>query len=66
MKVLTNKEFENMTNYYVKIKYKCKCGRRVIIPKFKDYALCDWCNNYVFKDKKTEDLFRIKELIKRK
>lgn len=66
MKILTNKEYDNMTNYYDKIKYKCKCGRRVVISKNKNYALCDWCNNYVFKTKKAEDLYRLKELIKRK
>lgn len=66
MKILTNKEFENMQNYYDKIKYTCRCGRRVVISKYKDYALCDWCNNYVFKSKKAEDIYRIKELMKRK
>lgn len=66
MKVLTNKEFKNMTNYYDKIKYKCKCGHKVVIPAWKDSSLCDYCGILVFKDKKAEDLFRIKELIKRK
>lgn len=61
-KVLTNKEFNNMSNNYEKVKYQCKhCGHKVVIPYWVDKQLCSWCGNYVFKNKKDEDLYRIKE-----
>ena len=61
-KVLTNKEFNTMSNNYAKVKYQCKnCGHKVVIPYWVDKQLCDWCGHYVFKNKKDEDLYRIKE-----
>lgn len=64
-KILTVKEFERMTEEYDKVKYKCsKCGHKEIIPKWKDKTICSWCGNYVFKDKKEEFKYRIKEKIK--
>lgn len=53
-----------MTDEYEKVKYICKCGHRVVIPKWVDKQLCDWCGRYVFKDKKSEFKYRIKEAIK--
>ena len=59
-----DKEFQNQAEYYSKIKYECKnCGHKVVIPTFQKKNICDWCGNYVFKNKKDEDLFRIKEKI---
>lgn len=55
------KEFERRAKEYDKVKYKCKCGHRVIIPKWLDKTPCDWCGNYVFKTKKDEDIYRIME-----
>lgn len=40
-KMLTTKEYKRMTDEYDKVKYKCKCGRRVVIPKWVDKQLCD-------------------------
>ena len=65
-KLLTVKEYERMTDEYDKVKYKCKCGHKVVIPKWVDKNICDWCGNYVFKDKKEEFKYRVKEKIKRK
>jgi len=62
--ILTIKEFKKMTDEYDKVKYKCKCGHRVVIPKWVDKQLCDWCGSYVFKDKKREFEYRLKEKIK--
>ena len=62
--ILTIKEFKRMTDEYEKVKYICKCGHRVVIPKWVDKQLCDWCGRYVFKDKKTEFKYRIMEAIK--
>ena len=62
-KILTVDEFERMTQEYDKVKYKCKCGHRVIIPVWKDKQLCSWCGNYVFKDKKEEFEYKIKQIM---
>ena len=45
-------------------RYKCKCGHTSIIPYNSDKILCKWCHNYVFKDKKAEFMYRVKERIK--
>ena len=64
-KVLTEKEFERMTEEYDKVKYTCKCGRRVVIPEWRDKEVCSWCGMYVFKDKKAEFEYRLKERLKK-
>lgn len=40
---------------------KCACGHSIVIPACVNMVLCRWCGNYVFKDKKTEFEFRLKE-----
>lgn len=64
-KLLTIKEYKRMTDNYEKAKYICKCGHRVIIPKWVDKQLCDWCNCYVFKNKQDEFKYRLEEKIKK-
>lgn len=58
------RQFKLMTKEYDKVKFLCKCGHRVIIPSWRDKTLCSWCNNYVFKDKKSEFEYRMKEKLK--
>lgn len=65
-KLLTKKEFKRMTEEYSKVKYTCKCGHRVIIPKWIDKQICGWCGQYVFKSKKDEFEFRMQEQMKRR
>lgn len=65
-RMITIKEFENMSNEYDKVKYLCKCGHKVVIPKWVDKQICDWCGNYVFKTKQDEFKFRMQENIRRK
>lgn len=38
------------------------CGHSVLFSR-KDKAICSWCKHYVFKDKKTEFEYRLKESI---
>ena len=64
--LLTDKEYKRMTEEYNKVKYKCKCGHRVVIKHSQTKAICSWCGSYVFKDKKTEFNYRISEQIKRR
>lgn len=62
--LLTNDEWKRMTDNLDKVKYRCNCGHRIIIPKAMDKKVCDWCGNYVFKNKKDEFKYRVKEKIK--
>lgn len=63
-KLLTKKEFSRMADEYDKVKYMCKCGHKVVIPAWVDKQVCSWCKRYVFKSKKDEVLYRIKERMK--
>lgn len=50
------------SEYYDKIKVKCeKCGHSIIMPRWVDKQLCDYCGKYRFRDKKTEFMYRLKE-----
>ncbi len=63
--ILTAKEWKRMLDELDKVKYRCSCGKRTIISKKDDKAICSWCGNYVFKDKKEEFKYRIKEKTKK-
>ena len=63
-KLLTVEEFSRMSNEYDKVKYRCKCGRRVVIPARVDKQICSWCGRYVFKNNQEEFKYRIKEKMK--
>lgn len=63
-KTLSTKEYRNMQNEYDKVKYTCQCGHKVVIPYNVDKKVCSWCKRYVFKCKKDEVLYRIKERMK--
>lgn len=65
-KMLTPKEFKRMTEEYDKVKFTCKCGHRVVIPKWVDKQICGWCGQFVFKDKKKEFEYRMQEKMKRR
>ena len=49
-----------------KIQHKCKCGHTVTIPEFVEKQLCTHCGNYVFKNKKDEFNYRMKEQMSKK
>ena len=45
---------------------KCKnCGHTIVLVR-QDKKICDWCGHYVFKDKKAEFKYRLKEQLLRK
>ena len=61
-RVLTTREYERMMDEYEKVKYKCnRCGRKIVIPEWVDKNVCDWCGHYVFKNKKDEFIYRMRE-----
>ena len=37
-----------------KLKVTCKCGHRVLIPKFLKKRICNWCGHWVYKNRKEE------------
>lgn len=57
--------FQRITDEYSKVKYKCSCGHKVIIPAWVDKQICSWCNNYVYKNKQDEFKDRVKEKLRR-
>ena len=63
-KILSINEFNKLSNELDKVKYKCKCGHRVVIPYFMDKNICSWCHRYVFKSKEAEFKYRLKEKLK--
>lgn len=60
------KDIIKYTEEITKGKMKCKCGHSVIIPPQIKKVICHWCGNYVFKDKKAEFEYRIKEQFNKK
>ena len=42
-------------------KITCSCGHSVIMPIRKDKIICRWCGKYVFKNKRVEFIYRVKE-----
>ena len=59
------KTFDEETKMFEEFKkntYKCKCGHGVLITSTEDKKLCNWCGNYVFKDKKAEFKYRMENL----
>lgn len=61
-KTLTLKEYERMASEYAKVKYECSnCGHKVVIPYHVEKQLCNWCHNYVFKNKQDEFRYRLNE-----
>lgn len=61
---LSIKELSKLSDELAKVMYKCKCGHKVVIAHNKDKMICSWCGSYVFKDKKREFEYRLKEKIK--
>ena len=59
------KEIKSYDSALEEVKVRCKCGHRVIIPYWVDKQLCNWCKSYVFRDKKIEFEYRMKEKVKR-
>ena len=67
MKVRTeaDKKFQRQSDNIQAVQYQCKCGHKVIIPKWVDKQICGWCGTYVFKNKKDEFEYRMKERLKK-
>ena len=52
------------SNVFQDYMIKCKCSHTVLFTGMKDRIICTHCGNYVYKDKKTEMKYKMKELLK--
>lgn len=60
---ITTKEAQIMLDSWYDIRYICKCGHSVYIPCYVDKLICSHCGRYVFREKKEEFKYRLKEVI---
>lgn len=44
----------------------CKCGHSVFVPHYVRRRLCDWCNRWVYRDKKEEFKDKMQSELRRK
>ena len=64
---LSNKDIQKLYEEKQKHRVVCKCGHTNIILNKSNMCICSHCRQMVFKDKKTEFEYRMKEnLIKEK
>ena len=55
--------FQRQAEEYQKIKIQCKnCGYKAVIPVWVDRQVCNWCGNYVYRNKQLE----FKEMLKKR
>ena len=59
------KEYERRTDELDKVKIRCEwCGHRVIVPIKVKKRLCTWCGHWVFRDKKEQFKYKLKNAMK--
>lgn len=67
--MVKNEKIEKPIEYWHKmgqIRHYCpKCKHSLVIPVFMDRNLCDWCGNWVYKDKQTEFRYKLQERMKK-
>ena len=60
----TFKQIEKEDKAFSDYKVKCKCSHVIIMTSVKDRVMCDHCGHYVYRDKKAEYKYKMKELLK--
>ena len=60
-KCINTKFIDELSKY----KVKCKCGHTQILTNRFDRVLCSYCGNYIYRDKKTEFMYKLKDIEKR-
>lgn len=58
--------YQKITNELDKVKIRCSCGHRVVVPLKIGKVLCSWCGHYVYRDKQLEFKEKILEKMKRR
>ena len=61
---LSNKEIIKKASEMTDHRKICKCGHSIPMTERTEKTICSWCGNYVFRDKKTEFEYRLKEQCK--
>ena len=57
------KQMDIMFQTYTDNTFKCKCGHSVVVSNKIKKVVCNHCGRYVFRDKKDEFIYRLKEVI---
>lgn len=57
------KQMDIMFQTYTDNTFKCKCGHSVVVSSRIKKVVCNHCGRYVFRDKKDEFMYRLKEVI---
>lgn len=57
------KQMDKMFDVYGQNTYTCSCGHRISIAKSCEKVVCSYCGRYVFRDKKDEFKYRMKEVL---
>lgn len=63
--ILNSQELIRYHDVITRNKKICQCGHSVAIPPHLNKVICSWCNNYVFRTKKDEFEYRMKEAMHR-
>ena len=58
-----NTEMKRSINYYSTCLHCEKCGHSLQVIR-RNKAFCEWCGRYIFKNKKDEFEYRLKERLK--
>lgn len=54
------KEYDKMSPYMV----RCNCSHTMLLTNKKERIICSHCGYWVYRDKKTEMKYKLKELLK--
>ena len=57
------KEMDRMFKTYTDNSYKCRCGHSITIAKSCEKVVCSHCGRYVFREKRDEFMYRLKEVM---
>lgn len=59
--MLTFKELEKLNSERSNSRVLCKCGHSLLMSNRSNKTICSYCHNFVFKTKKDEFIYRMKE-----
>lgn len=58
-----HKEMDRMFNECTNNTFKCKCGHSILITNKEKRKVCNYCGRLVFRSKKDEYFYRLKEIL---
>lgn len=56
-------EMDKLFKHFTDNTYKCTCGHSITLLYPEDKIICSYCGKYVFKNKKEEFKYRLKEML---